>query len=511
MLDMSMENTDRGPIVHTLSGGARTAAMELKPGDRVALASFSGNAKTLLPLTDDVRKFEYAVRNTGNRMVQRSQRHLYDSLLTALNVFPEAAQSDRRRCIVVLTTASDAGSRRTAGDVALAARSKSVAIFVALISPQPSPPHIMPGGRVYPKGPNANASEEKKTLEPLARRTGGEVRVYVESQYVIARAIGDMVNQPESPISAPSEAGMATHSPTAPDTRLVSLDVRVVDARTGEVPELLGPRDFEVYADGQRIPIRNLEIETPPMDLVFLIYLSNPGLSSPLDRKRYGQGLRAAVTALRREDRAGVIRGSGTRGVLLPMTGDQAAIREALLRRAQPDKNRLFDAAASALSLLSGQTSLARRRAIIAITDDIERHSETKEDALEEGLLRAGVTLHEVMLALIPAGSHVWGKARLGPIQLPEINGAVGGGVSPSGGSLVNLVRATGGESPIGDDFDVALPALIHRLRMRYILTVAAPAAARAFHKIEVGLTPESRLAHPNSTVCTRVGYYSEP
>jgi VWFA-related protein len=333
----------------------------------------------------------------------------------------------------------------------------------------------------------------------------------MESQYVIARAIGDMVNQPESPISAPYEAGMATHSLTAQDTRLVSLDVRVVDARTGEIPELLGPRDFEVYADGQRIPVRHLDIETPPIDLVFLIYLSNPGLSSPLDRKRYGQGLRAAVTALRREDRAGVIRGSGTRGVLLPMTGDPAAIGEALLGGAQPDKNRLFDAAASALSLLSGQTSLARRRAIIAITDDIERHSETKEDALEESLLRAGVTLHEVMLALTPGGVRtIGGGPRIGPLHIP-INGAVGGGVSPSGGSLVNLVRATGGESLIGDDFDVALPALIHRLRMRYILTVAPPAAARAFHKIEVGLTPESRLAHPNSTVCTRIGYYSEP
>lgn len=195
MLDMSMEVTGRDPIVRTLTAGARVAAMELKPGDRVSLVAFSGNAKTILPMTGDVRRFESALRKIGNWIVQRNQRHLYDSLLTALSIFPEATQSDRRRCIVVLTTASDAGSRHTAGEVALAARSKSTAIFVALISPQPSPPHLMPGGRVYPNGPNANENEEKKMLEPLARETGGDVRVYEANQYVIARAISDMVNK----------------------------------------------------------------------------------------------------------------------------------------------------------------------------------------------------------------------------------------------------------------------------------------------------------------------------
>ncbi len=48
-------------------------------------------------------------------------------------------------------------------------------------------------------------------------------------------------------------------------------------------------------------------------------------------------------------------------------------------------------------------------------------------------------------------------------------------------------------------------PAAVIRARMR------ESAAADAFHRIEVRLSPESRLAHPDSTVRTRIGYYSEP
>ncbi len=308
----------------------------------------------------------------------------------------------------------------------------------------------------------------------------------------------------------------ALTGPVAAQTasRLISLDVQVIEARTGEIPELLGPHDFEVYDDGRQIPIRKLAIDTPPLDLVFLIYMSNPGLSTRADRQRYAQGLNGAVMALRREDRAGVVRGPAPGGESLGLSGDPAAIGQALLHAhgAQPDKNRLFDAASSALSMLSEQTSLERRRAIVAITDDIERHSETKQDALEESLLHAGVTLHEVMLALAPAGSRVYaGAPQLPGLHLPRIDGLVGSGDPSNAASLVSLVRATGGETRIGDDFDTELPALIRRLRMRYMLTIAVPAAARAFHKIEVRLTPECLLAHPDVTVRTRIGYYSEP
>jgi hypothetical protein len=98
----------------------------------------------------------------------------------------------------------------------------------------------------------------------------------------------------------------------------------------------------------------------------------------------------------------------------------------------------------------------------------------------------------------------------VGPIHLPGISGFPPGRDLAGDGSLVGLVHATGGEDVIGDDFSVVLPALIRRMRMRYTLTVAVPAAAAAFHTIEVGLTPEGRLAHPDSTVRARIGYYSE-
>lgn len=196
MIDMSMGETAQDPIVRTLSAGARVAATELKPGDRVSLVEFSGSVRTILPLTDNIRKFESALHNSGKWIVERDQRHLHDSLLTVLNAFPDGIQSERRRCIVVVTTAADAGSRHSANEAALAAKSKGTAIFVALISPSLSAPQQAPrGGAVYSHGRAANEDEEKKALEPLVRATGGEVRVYEPNQYVIAKAISEMVNK----------------------------------------------------------------------------------------------------------------------------------------------------------------------------------------------------------------------------------------------------------------------------------------------------------------------------
>lgn len=111
----------------------------------------------------------------------------------------------------------------------------------------------------------------------------------------------------------------------------VSLDVQVIDSRSGETLELLGPNDFQVYSDGERVPIMQLDIETKPVDLVFLIYFSKPGLSTPQDRQRFVKGLQALSGFLRPGDRAGVVRGRGSQGVALSLTSNRAALDQALL------------------------------------------------------------------------------------------------------------------------------------------------------------------------------------
>src|SRR6185312_10873593 len=114
MLDMGMDATQPGAsnlpsqnIINSLAGGARVTVTQLRAGDRVSLVTFSEIAKTVVPMTDDFSKFEAALRKVGRWVVQRDRRHLYDSLLAAIGDFPEIAQPERQRCIVVVTTASD--------------------------------------------------------------------------------------------------------------------------------------------------------------------------------------------------------------------------------------------------------------------------------------------------------------------------------------------------------------------------------------------------------------------
>ena len=203
MLDMGMDATQRGAynlpsqnIINSLAGGARVAAMELRPDDRVSLVTFSEKAKIVLPMTADTGKFESALRRAGEWVVQNPQRRLFDSLLTAIDSFQEAPRPGIRRCVLVLTTMSDSGSRHSADEVVDAARSKSVTIFVALISAQRSPGRGMgPVGQPSPRGLLADEDEEKRMLAPVAKRAGGDVRVYSQSPYVTARAIDEMINQ----------------------------------------------------------------------------------------------------------------------------------------------------------------------------------------------------------------------------------------------------------------------------------------------------------------------------
>lgn len=93
---------------------------------------------------------------------------------------------------------------------------------------------------------------------------------------------------------------------------------------------------------------------------------------------------------------------------------------------------------------------------------------------------------------------------------IPRIEREIGG--SRSGESLLAAVEATGGDAVPGDEFDKALPELMDRIRMRYLLGFyAEPTLQRQYHALEVRLTPEALKLYPGALVKARRGYYTDP
>jgi VWFA-related protein len=294
------------------------------------------------------------------------------------------------------------------------------------------------------------------------------------------------------------------------DVQLVMVDVQVTEKGTGRILELLGPKDFELYDDNCRQEVRDFQFETPPLDVAFLLY-GHSGWGPPKDINAFHQGLVAAVGALHPGDRAAIIRTDSGSKVDLAMTGDLTQARHVIIRggkvRYRTGRDHLYDAVVAATTLFPRLRDPRRRRAIVAVTDDIERGSKAKIDSVITEVLEADATLNEAVVVLGVRGRRVgvggvWG--------IPRVQREIGG--THGGESLRAAVEATGGEAIPGDEFKDRFPELINRIRMRYLLGFyPAPSTVREFHKLEVRLTPEAKTRYPNALIRARRGYYSEP
>jgi VWFA-related protein len=300
------------------------------------------------------------------------------------------------------------------------------------------------------------------------------------------------------------------------NVQLVMVDVQVTEKGTGRVLDLLGPKDFELYDNGNQQNIREFHFETTPLDLVFLKY-GHLGWGTPKEINEFMRGLTEAVDELRSGDRAAVFRTDSESEIDLPISEDREKVRHALVfgdRRYRAGyKGHLYDATRVATTLFAKPKDPARRRAIIVITDDIERGSKIKVDPLIEVLLEADATLNEIITAF-PGGSRQIRTAGLppwkGPLGIPDVTHRIGS--QPMGASLRPAVQATGGEAVPGDLFRGRFPELIRRIRLRYLLGFyAEPATAREFHNIEVQLAPQAKTQYPSALIRARRGYYSEP
>jgi len=294
------------------------------------------------------------------------------------------------------------------------------------------------------------------------------------------------------------------------DVPLVLVDVQVTERGTGRVIELLSPSDFEIYDNGELREVKEFQIETPPLDVVFLTY-GKTGLGPIKDIREFHKSLDAAAKALRNGDRGAVLRTDSEHKVDLHMTDDLEKVRHALVRgdKYRTGRDSLFDALKIAAGLLPRPKEASRRRAIIAITDDVERGSRTTMSQLITELLEADATLHAVVVAL---GRQARREVGFGGVWgIPRVSREFGGGPR-QGDSIRAAVEATGGDAISGDMLQARFPELIHRMRLRYLLGFYAPTTSRKeYRTIEIRLSPEAKGQYPNAVIRARRGYYTGP
>jgi VWFA-related protein len=187
----------------------------------------------------------------------------------------------------------------------------------------------------------------------------------------------------------------APDRPDAIDVRLVELYATVADGK-GRPVDGLDPSIFHVLEDGMPQKLRRAErVAETPVRIVTLIDNSasmQPRLEST--RQAAAEFLRRV---LRPQDQAAVITFNSAPRVAVGLTGDLAALEEGLSGLVARDETALYDSVIYSLYYLTGAKG---QRAVLVLSDGLDRSSDFRyEDALESAR-RAGIAVYAIGLDL---------------------------------------------------------------------------------------------------------------
>lgn len=211
------------------------------------------------------------------------------------------------------------------------------------------------------------------------------------------------------------------NAPQAPEemaVRLVELFTSVVDPSGRPVPSF-DPHGFAVYEDGvpQKVRIAEPVGETP----IRVVTLIDNSLSM---RESLAETRQAALEFLRRTlrpaDQAGVITFNRTPKVAVRLTNDLEELEEGLTGLLAEDDTSLYDSLAFSLQYLGG---VKGQRAVLLLSDGMDRTSRLTFEQAVECARRAGIAVYTIGLALAD------------------------GGRGEAGEKLARLARETGGKS----------------------------------------------------------------
>ncbi|MFL6237852.1 MAG: VWA domain-containing protein [Thermoanaerobaculia bacterium] len=268
------------------------------------------------------------------------------------------------------------------------------------------------------------------------------------------------------------------NSPVAPETmdiRLVELYTNVVD-RSGKPVEGIASGDLQVFEDGVRQPVRQVErVEDAPLRLVTLI--DNSASMLPRLEPTRQAALQFLRRTLRPRDQAAVITFNRSPRIAVGLTSDLTALEDGLSSLTADEETSLYDSLIFALYYLGGAQG---QRAVLLLSDGEDHTSSFRfADALESAR-RAGVAVYTIGIDLPREGASE---------QLAKLAAETGG--------RSFFVRGTG-------ELDRVYQEIQRDLRSRYRISYQSSntTPGEAFRAVRV------QVARPGVEARTISGYY---
>ncbi len=188
------------------------------------------------------------------------------------------------------------------------------------------------------------------------------------------------------------------NSPVPPDKmdiRLIELYTNVVDGG-GRPVEGLDAGAFQVFEDGMKQPVRLVErVQDTPLRLVTLID-NSASMQPRLDAARQA-ALEFLQRALKKQDQAAVVTFNRVPRVAASLTGDLGILEEGLSGLTASDETSLYDSLIFSLYYLGGTSG---QRAVLLLSDGLDRTSRFQYDDVLECARRAGIAVYVIGIDL---------------------------------------------------------------------------------------------------------------
>jgi Ca-activated chloride channel homolog len=269
----------------------------------------------------------------------------------------------------------------------------------------------------------------------------------------------------------------------APLRSSIELTVVTATVRDAEGKLVTGlPKEaFEIYEDGERLPVAQFTNERVPLGLGLLLDISDSMFGRRI-KDAEAAVARFLLTLLDSRDAFFVLAFNHEARVLFGWKTDPAGVPEALAKLQPSGSTAIYDAVIAALPLIDRRPR--ERAAIVLITDGADTASDTTLFDLRSALVRSDAFVYAIAIDT-PEPQPI--AKRVNVQALNEITGQSGG--------RTEIVRVTA-------DLENATASIAEELNSQYVLGyVSAHPGDGQFHSIRV------RVAKPGYKVRARNGY----